>query len=705
MPKPSGQLDENQAKDLIERRVDLRGQSWERRPFDRQILKNRAMYFGKQHFLQDERTGRLTDPQRVSPLKVFYKANLMLADMVRAMLTVTSARGEFVVPPKDGTRKQRHAAWVSEKLFEHVSFQNRISDKDRLATSFAAIDGSVVWKTSWDPKKGEPRRFYWSGNSRSSPVLVSPDEATRAQKEEAGEFDDLWTGFVDMEVVSLLQCQWDWAAREGGFDDASWAATLTLVTRERIEELYGPDVAKRAVPEDPSEGALYYNEAIAFMSSGYSSPLAPSWPDDTRKGERFLLAEYWERASPANGMVGRNIHYVGGVVAKNRDNPYRVTKHEIPLTKQDWITAPGRFVGISLAEQLTSPQVQYNSSRANVIEHQRVFGHPAIFVDPNSGIPTGQFSVMPGMVVAKKAGSAKVEFGPVPPTPEAALQNAEMSRGELAQISSQQSLDNSKMPGQLRSGDALDAIFAERNKLMVEPAENFLTAKAKVGQQALELMHKFGSDEQTIQYVGANHQFRVLSFKRADVHADLRVIIDRQKILASPTAAKARLMESLQFGVLDPTNPDDREAIHKALEFSTADELVTDRLQEEENQEEEIEAMTSDPARYLQGRADMMAPVEYEEGGQMKPPEEQQGFPINPWDDHRIHARVCVRFLRSPEFRQLDPLAQSLVIHHWEAHAAEVKAAQMEQLALEEALRGGAGEKGKPSQPKMQAAV
>lgn len=697
-------LSPSEAKTLIEQRVDFHGHAPERRAFDRQMLKNRAMFFGKQHFKED-RNGRLAELTNISPMKVLYRANFILGDVLRAMLTVTGARGEFTVPPNSGSKQDRHAAWVSTKLFEHMSYVNRMREKQRIASLYAAIDGSVIWKTSWNTKKGEPRRYYWSGSSPQSPVLLDPDEETRRAKEEAGEFDDVFTGDVEFEVGPLFQYQWDWNARETGWDAADWGVQLTLMKMSRIEELYGSELARHVRPEDPTDGALYYNEAISFIANAGGAVTVPTYVTDRQYEPMALHAEYWERANKGNRMQGRRIAYAGGAVLASGPNPYRITKHEIPLEKQDWITAPGRFIGISLVEQLTSPQVQYNASRANIIEHQKVFGHPAIFVPTDSGIPTGQYAVQPGMVYAKKASAGKVEFGPVPPTPEAALENAQMSRDEMANISSSQSLDGSKMPGQLRSGPALEVMFSERNKMLIEPAENFLGAQERVGRQALELASKLYPDEQVIQYVGEDKRFRVVSFRRADINANLRVMVDRERVLASPATEKARIVEAIQVGVLDPVNnPDDKEAVFKALEFGSAQELISDRIGEEELQEQEIEEMLADPTVWLEERADSRAPPqENPETGQMEPVR-VRGYPINPWDDHRAHVKASVRFMRSPEFRALDEASKSVVEMHWQAHQSELDKAMMQQMMLQEALRGGGGEKGKPSQPKMQVA-
>ena len=689
-----------EAGELVMQRVDVRGESPERMPFDRMMLRNRAFFFGKQHFVEDAKTGRLRDPVNLPPHRVLYKANLLKGDVLRSILTVTGARGEFVVPPKGNTRKARHGAWVSTKLFEHISRTLLMEQKEQLAAIFAAIDGSVFWKPHWDPDKGESDRYYWADTVGKKVLGYDPDPLLKERLEEDGKYDDLPLGEVAVDLFPALQVDWDWRAREGGVDECDWIATKQVVDMAYIKERW-PDKVHLVKPDETLEGSLYYNEAISFMASNYA-PLATYRPRSQMHGQQAILVEYFERPKrAANGNLGRQILWAGDAVLENRDNSYRRTKHPLPFVKQDWVAAVGRFLGLSLVEDLVGPQSQYNKGRAKIIEHGNVFGAPAIFVPENSSIPTGAYSVQPGCVYEYKPTAGKIEHGPTPTLPKEVIESVAQSRQEMGEISSQQSLDGSKLPGQLRSGPALETIFEERNKGLVHPATQFLIAKARVGQQLLEIAHLRYSPERVIQYVGDDKKFRVLSFSMSEVSTDLLVIVDRGKILSSPAATRARIMEMVQIGVVDPVNnPEDREAVFKALEFGGVDELISDRLQEEENQEREIAEMLADPIGWITPRVDRGAPI---------PPQGEsakvvRGYPTNPWDDDVAHERVLKRFIRSEEFRELDPaVEQPLIFLHWQEHKAKIEQAMMQQAILQQALQGSPGQKGKPSAPKAPA--
>lgn len=702
MARKHAKITDAEAADLVLARVDVRNESPERQPFDRMMLRNRAFYFGKQSFVEDPRTGRLRDPASLPPGRVLYRNNFIKGDVQRAMLTVTGARGEFVVPPKDNTRQARHAAWVSTKLFEHTSRALRMEQKEQIATLFACIDGSVIWKPTWDPDRGEPDRFYWA-DTTGKRVIVDPDPRTKAEKEEAGHYDDLPPGDVGLEIWPMLQFDWDWRAREGGIEDCYWISFKQAVSMQYVEEQW-PEKAHLVKPDETLQGALYYNEAISFMASNYA-PLSTYRSRQDEQEEQVIVVEMWERPSPKNGNQGRKIVWAGDAIMENRDNVYRKTHFPLPAVKQDWNVAPGRFLGLSLVEDLTSLQRHHNRAAGKLIEHGDVFGAPAIFVPEHSGIPVGHYAVQPGCVYTYKPAAGKIETGPTPELPKEIAEVVAMTRQAAAEITSQQSLDGSKLPGQLRSGPALETILDERNKSLVHAATQFLIAKALVGQQLLELEHRYYSPNRVIKYVGEDKRFRVLSFSMADVQTDLHVIIDRSKILSSPTSERARMTEALQAGALDPiNNPNDKIDVFKVLEFGTVQDMITDRLQEEENAEREILEMNETWEELIQPRADMMAPQEIDQETGRPMPRIVRGLSTNPYDDDETHVRVHLRFVRSEEFRALEPKAQSVHLLHLEEHQGKIEAKQMQQLMMMEALKGGQGQKGRPSPPKVASA-
>lgn len=694
-------LSEDDAAMRVRKLVDVDGSASWRRPFERTALKNRLFFIGKQWFVEEQGTGLFREPRISRSGRVNYKANLIVGNVLRSILTVTGANGEFVVPPKKSTRAAEKAAWVSTKLFEHMSQMVGMRELDQLACLMAAIDGSVIWKIHWNPERGDKTRYY-KPKRAGGKAMVDLSELEMQQLEESGEYEDVPAGDVDVDLVPLFQFYWDWRARDRGLMDAKWCATCDLVRRDTLREEYGKIVDDISPSDGTESQSNRWHEWLAFTTGNFVGANYEPEPTGDRDDDWVMRVQFWEVPLPSNGMLGRFIVMGGDKVLENRDNRYRDTGHPLPFVRQNWITVPGRFWGKSLVEELTSPQRQYNAARSKKIQQQNSFGQPWVSIPKGWEIPDNFITQEPGAVLRHNANAGgKIEIGPTPILPKEVSENAIEARSEMAEISSQQSLDSSKLPGQIRSGAGLELMMEERNKQLIHPAENFLLAKEGCGRQMLALGRKRYAPERVLHYVGADRKYRVQKFFTADIDADLRVMLDRGKLLTSPAAMRARVQESVQLGILNPAmNPDDREAVLRAMEFNAADHIASDRLQEEENQEREIDEMVADPAGWMQPRADMMAPQQVGEDG-LEVPRVVQGYPTNLFDDDAAHIRILLRFMRSSAYRDLDPLTQSLILSHLQEHQSKEQQRMMEQLAMQEAIQGSPGQKGEPSKPRQ----
>lgn len=689
-----GKLSDDKAVSLVRERVDLTGGASQRLPFVQQWRKNWLFFVGRQHFVENS-VGSIRDPLNIPRHRVFYRANKILGYVMRATDTVASAEGRFEVPPLNGTTKARHAAWTSGKVFEHMAQSVDWERKRLLGTLNSAIFGSGFYKITWDPKKGEPTRFYW-GDDTGKQVLGDPSPEQKQEKEQQGHFEDMKPGEARIDIPLPFQIYWDWRARELGFDDESctWAAQTQLVPIQTIRDLYGAKGAK-VVPTRDTSGSLYYQENLSFLTGNSMTGSSSG----TATGDEYaLLVEYFERPTDANKQMGRRIITANDMVMEQGDNPYRITNHPLPFVKQDWWPCPGRFIGISLVEQLISAQFQRNKSVATVIEFQNVFGHPPVAIN-EAGVKQGTvLSMEPGTIIKKIGPGAIFEAGPTPTLPKEVVEVTQIADNDMATIASQAGVEDGKLPGQIRGAPGLEIMQEKENKLLTPTARLALMSWVEVGRALLGLAKSFYGEDRVVHYIGEDKRFRALSFAAADLSTDLRVVIDPGKLISSPTIEKAKIVEYIQAGALDPiNNPDDREAVFKALSFGSAEELIADRLMEEENQEREIQEMIADPTKYLQARHNMLA----QEGAP-----QEMGYPIDPdVDDHRAHLKVLTRYIRSAEYRALDPITQSIIRMHYSAHSMVYQAQMAQQMQAVQAQKGAPGDKGRASQPKQEQAA
>lgn len=686
--RPSGRgwkLDESEALDYVNRRVDPRGASTHRRTFEESWMRNCAYYNGKQAFIQE---GVSLRRPILPPHRVIYKADFISGAVSAAVAKVLSNRVTFATPPKDGSRQAREAARVSGRLFDYWREAVDWDWLQEIAWTWAAICGTGFQQLVWDPLAGPVDRFYTRDGRSKDRVIPESDEERKA-KDIAGHFYDSPQGEIKVLDHSPFQMHWDWRARERGWSDAAWGGTSQLVDIEELENYWGPEKTRGVKPIETDGQATYFDEMLAFMASGFVSPSAAYIIPRDKRGQQTVLTSILVRPSTENGNLGRQIAVAGGKVLYNGPNPYRVLEEEapgasLPFLKYDWQIRAGSFIGIGLVERLLSPQFQYNRSRAVLTEHQNVYGHPAMFVAKGSDIPTGHMSIQPGVVheYNPRPGIKPVEIGPVPTLSKEVAGNAGQALMEIQQISSMSDPDMSKLPGSIRGAPALEMMISEKNVVLQPTAKRVVRETVRAGKIMLAMAKKLYTGRRLLRYVGEDKAAHIMAFEAADVQTDL-VVVGEPGYFHSAATERAKILEYVQVGALNVADPADKAAVLKALAFGTADEAVQERLADEENQELEIEAMVNQADQFLGA---------LQVGG-------TPHMPTQPYDDDEAHARVLRRFLKSPEARDIHPLSRQLLLSHLQEHAMKQQIQLQQQLAMMQAQKGMPGEKGQASQP------
>lgn len=679
-------LSESEALEYVNRRVDPRGAQAHRRSFEESWMRNCAYYNGKQAFVQE---GISLRRPVLPPHRVIYKADFISGTVSAAVAKVLSNRITFATPPKDGSREARDASRISSRLFDYWRDAVDWDALQEIAWTWAAVCGTGFQQLVWDPLAGPVDRFYTQdGRSKKSVMPVDPEDAKA--KELAGHFEDRPQGEIKVLDHSPFSMHWDWRARERGWDDASWGATSTLVDIEELENYWGPEATRGVKPVETDGQATHFDEMLAFMASGSLAPTAAYIIPRDKRQQQTILTNILVRPSAENDNRGRQIAIAGGQVLHNGPNPYRILESEVPgaslpFLKYDWQLRAGSFIGIGMVERLMSPQFQYNRARAVMTEHQNVYGHPALFVPKGSDIPTGHMSIQPGQVYDYNArpGLKPVETGPVPTLSKEVSENASRAMSEIQQLGSMSDPDMSKLPGSLRGAPALEMMIAEKNIVLQPTAKRAVRETKRAGKIMLAMAQKFYTGSRMLRYVGEDNKMRLQAFEAADVQTDL-VVMGEPGYFRSAATDRAKVLEYVQVGVLNPADPADRVAILKALAFGNADEAIEERLADEENQEREIEEMVNNADKYL---------------GELQRPGGVPRIPTQPYDDDEAHLRVLRRYLKSPEAREIHPLSRQLLLAHLQEHTMKQQMLVQQQLAMMEAQKGTPGEKGKASQP------
>ena len=661
----------NGTDELIRLRVDPHGRRPERIHMEEGWLRNIGFFSNKQDFYIDD--GRIYQTLADVPEhRVVYRANMTRAAVARAVAKVLNVHAKFKAVPVAGDPRSRNIAEVSERLFAHILDVTEWSQKKQMqGTMWAAICGSGFYRTIFDNEAGPKDRFYI--DAQGIPVnAMNLSNDDRAKMDRDAMFKEFAQGDVTIRVENPFGIFHDWSARDDGVTGCRWMATRHWMDCAVVAEWLGVDEAD-VQPDEGQLGLTNYEEAIAFFGPGWWDPHYWRVPDEKRS-HRTMTVDMWERPSRAYPK-GRRIIYASGKVWVDTRNPYvgeRSSICHLPFVKQDWMPHPGRFWGASLVEDLVSPQRNLNEARSCLLEFLRIFGRPATFVGSNSGIDPKKMTIEPGGVYTVNEVSKGVSHAPAPNLPPAVAEIGNLVQSDLNLISSASDIQESSLPGQLRSGEALRQIQEQRDIALNLPSLEAVRATRDVGRQSLGLAQMYYDQTRTLKYIGPDGDWTFQDFNGADLVADL-IIEGTPGILSTEASERAELMDALQIpGLFDTqNNQDDKDYVLSALHYNTSQQAIRAKLSAQKHREWEIEQII-------------------QQGAQQ---------PVFEWQDHAREARVCIDFMYSAAFTHLDPKIGSLIVQHWQQHNAFVQKAMEQQVQMAAALKGTPGQPGQASRP------
>jgi len=668
--KLRGSLNAAEAQQYVRHYVDSSGDAPERRALERLWFVNKAYYMGAQYIVLDD--GRLRVPRRRGKNREFFQANKILPKVVKALAKLLSTNTDFIVAPKSGDFEDVLAADTAMRVWESIKQQTKWRSKMRRATLEAALCGTGWMKVTFDPMKGTAERIYTNEDgSASLEPEFNPDLRQRFEQE--NRFVDDYPGEIDISVPSTFNVYWDPNARSGGVDDCAWMAQVNYTPIEDLIDRYGD--MEFSGDKDES-GAHLYEENIANLASGLQGSSGLGAGAKSQVGSRVKVVEYWERPLPRNDMKGRYILIAGKKVVRNEANPYAASGNPIPFVKVDWFPVEGRFVGLSLVEQLRPSQKAYNRSRSHSIEYQKTYGYAPVWLPKNSAVKAVSLTSVPGQVFEYDVtGGAVPQFGQTPNLPDYVLQNASVAAAEMDEISGQASPAKNAMPSGVRSGAAIQLVQADNNSMLTPVNHANLEATEEVGTMCLQLAGLYYDKPRVAQIVGDGGDIETIKFMGTDLrgHYQLRLRAEPTP-LESREAYKQTLLDAVSARALVPeSNEADRSLVMRALRFHDDQHIIDAATRQQMDEERIVMRMV---------REDLYLP---------KP---------QPFHDPESRLPVLEHFMNGPAFEGLDGMVKQKFLLRWQDFKNQLAEQMKAQLEAAQAQQGMPGQKGTPSAPR-----
>lgn len=459
-----------------------------------------------------------------------------------------------------------------------------------------------------------------------------------------------------------------------------WLIIDSLWTMDRIEQTF-PDKAPYVTPETDEASNVAGN--LEHRVASLVGTRGTTYVQDEESSQQYVrVREFFMGPTLAfpRGVygifTGCNIPLLAGeniYLDLNIDNP-----PGIPIIKQDYIPMVGRYFGLGLVEQLTSPQKEYNRGRSQAIENKDLMSRPKWLLPRGHGIQGTSITSRPGEIIEYNASLPKPEQVAPVPLPTYVTEQLQLCQEEIQDISATHDVSEAKAPASVRSGVAIQLLQSGDNAVIAIPKKQIIRADRRVMEACLCIAQKKYTEQRTIQVEGMDASFEVRYLKGADLRGHTTLSMTAESgLLDSKAARQQNVLDYVQLGILDPKNPEHQEAILKMLDVGSVDDYVRERLLDERNAQLENDMMSTLP----------------EPGKPLVTPKPRD------FEDHLVHIKTHNVFRKSNEYRLLPPQQQQVVDLHVQEHQIMLQAQLDAQMQADASQRGMPGEKGKPSPP------
>lgn len=577
---------------------------------------------------------RLTGNDPYSELR----ENRILPAVQRAVSLILSGNPQVVPIPASADRNDRQSATFAGAVWEEYAERTNQVEKNRRAVLLAAVTGTAVFQTCWNPKAG-------------------PKTSTGG-----GEFS--YEGEVDVQVLSPWEFWLDPFA--DSIDSAQWAATRRLVGLERLESLY-PDLKKELQAVALTSSEISTRRTRAFSGSGMNfESIGMEGRADGPKCVQVI--DFWSRPSPKfpKGLrVYCAMHGNTSVLLHREsvDNPY-VGLHpdgwmELPFDIVSWAPVVGHIWSIGLVGPVMSIQRALNKSSQDIEHVRHLYAHPRPRVSEGSRYAKGLPQNVDEPLVMGP--NDAVDYLTPAPINEYVFRHHDNLLEAFGTMIAQSDASQAKAPGEVRTGIAIE-LLQEKDESVYGPIrERFLRSLSNVAKRYLAFAQAYYTTTRKITTVGVNKAVSVRSFDRADLAgaADLRYMIDTGYGM-SRAARRSRIMEDVQMGLLNPMDPMHIREIGKALGTHYYDFLSADFQADWQKAEDIITAIG-------------------------EPGTEPPSLELDPFADLAVHYSVMRAFTQRPEFLEWEPDQQNTL----REYLMQVALAMQEQAMAEAEMNPG----------------
>jgi len=427
--------------------------------------------------------------------------------------------------------------------------------------------------------------------------------------------------------------------------------------------------------------------------------------------EKLVLFQEVEYRPTKKYPKGRYASVSDGQVLENKtEMPIKTNKDGqwfYTVTDFSYNHTPGSFWATSSVDDLISPQKNINEIDKDLSANRQDLGRPYVLT-PNEltvkRISQAGTSFLELKYDALLSGGQKPEVHKGTPFPEQVLVERKLNIENIQDAAGDpKNILGGKAPSGSASGIMVDILTESAEKSHTPDVDRFYRSWNRVKKKQLIITRDITTETRLLKMAGEGNNILIKAFKGADLYDNTDVRMELDSGASSTRAGQNQfMMKLIEQGFFGPIAEQPKMQYELLKRFGMSWIPM-------ENSQHEDRAGRENSIVALATKKNIIVDLDHPD----KPEAVLDGIffaklnektqqvevishdPYYKYDNHAIHYESHTKTILSPEFKEWDPINQTILINHNDMHHYEIQA-QKEQQMMEAQLNGGGGPPGKP---------
>jgi hypothetical protein len=656
-----------------------------REMLEREWFRNILYYLGEQYIEWYETAKTFRRSNKINPFTPTPVSNI-LRDYVRSMKAlILNKEYSIKIYPNSNSMEDREAAKLGEQLLNSMDldFDEEFKEEKDKVAMWMIITGTAFMRTFPMIERGK------YGIDSNGKLIPSGDIAS----ENIIPFNVVVDQFGDK------------------LSDKRWVGIKSLKSKEWVEDTF-----KQTVNSDSTDMKLNYQrrlmQLVANVSPWKGIGLTHNSIIDMDTTELCVFQELEFRPTKE--------YPEGRYVVSANDNIILLDSQRLPIPVKDnswyytltdfhYLQVPGRYWSDGGINDLISPQTNINEIDQAIAINRKSLGRPILFLPIGKEAMNLERVSAPGQQFIAVKYDPRTSGGQPPkidrgtPLPDQIFKEREVHRNTAQDAAGDPNhVLRGGIPGSNASGVLVDMLQEAAERGHTPDIRRFYLSLKKVYRKRLILAEELYSEKRILKIATDASAIDVKMFKSSDLRSNDDVRLELTTGISSTKTGQTQTMINLAkegfFGDLTQ-DPSLRQELLRRIGLGNLPNTISVDTNRAEMEHEKIKFSVKDDKLDGNQIKGIMLAMPDPQSGELVVVNDDPLFKL---DNHKIHYETHRNFILSPQFQDLKPEAQTVLIAHTDLHKQLMDAMQQAQMQMEQGVESS---KQMPSESEAQQPV